>query len=57
MSDAITHAIVITSGDTKLAPVHQCNVGMYFEYYVLMEKNLHDIFCPTLPWQRGPIGN
>ena len=32
MSDAIPHATVITNGDTELAPVHQCNVGMYSEY-------------------------
>ena len=32
MSDAITHATVITKGDTELAPVHQCNVGMYSKY-------------------------
>ena len=29
MSDAIPHVIVITEGDTELAPIHQCNVGMY----------------------------
>ena len=23
----------------------------------LMENNLHDMFFPTLPWQRGPNGN
>ena len=27
-----SHATVITQGDTELAPVHQCNVGMYSEY-------------------------
>ena len=32
MSDAIIHATVITWGDTELAPIHQCNVGMYSEY-------------------------
>ena len=32
MSDAIPHAIVIIKGDAELAPVHQCNVGMYSEY-------------------------
>ena len=32
MSDVIPRAIVITYGDTELAPVHQCNVGMYSEY-------------------------
>ena len=58
MLDAIPHVIAITQGDTELAPVHQYNVGMYSKYsYVLMEKNLHDIFCPTLPWQWGPSGN
>ena len=29
MPDAIPHAIVITYGDIELAPIHQCNVGMY----------------------------
>ena len=29
---AIPHATVITQGDTELALVHQCNVGMYSEY-------------------------
>ena len=29
MPDAIPHAIVITKGDIELAPVHQCNIGMY----------------------------
>ena len=32
MPDAIPHAIVITQGDIEIAPVHQCNVGMYSEY-------------------------
>ena len=59
MSDAIPHATVITQGDTELAPVHHCNAGMYSEYShnMLMEKNMHAIFYPTLPWQWGPIGN
>ena len=29
MLDAIPHVIVITEGDTELAPVHQCNIDMY----------------------------
>mgnify|MGYP005841545431 CR=1 FL=1 len=29
MLDVIPHVIAITQGDTELAPVHQCNVGMY----------------------------
>ena len=54
----IPHVIAITQGDTETAPVHQCNVGMYsVNSHMLMKKNLHDIFCPTLPWQRGPNGN
>ena len=32
MPDAIPHATVIAQGDTELALVHQCNVGMYSEY-------------------------
>ena len=32
MPDAVHHVTVITQGDTELAPVHQCNVGMYSEY-------------------------
>ena len=32
MPDAVRHVTVITQGDTKLAPVHQCNVGMYSVY-------------------------
>ena len=28
MSDVIPHVIAITQGDTELAPVHQCNVGI-----------------------------
>ena len=32
MSDVIPHETVIRYGDTELAPVHQCNVGMYSEY-------------------------
>ena len=28
----IHYGTVITQGDTELAPVHQCNVGMYSEY-------------------------
>ena len=27
--DNIHHVAVITKGDTELAPIHQCNVGMY----------------------------
>jgi len=44
--DNIHHVAVITYGDTGLARIHQYNVGMYSVYspYVLMEKNLHDIF-------------
>ena len=34
MSDAIPHAIVITQGDTELAPVHQYNVGMYSDIVI-----------------------
>ena len=26
-------------------------------YLLVTMKNLNDIFCPTLPWQRGPSGN
>ena len=57
MLDVIHHATVITQGNMELAPIHQYNVGMYSEYSQLMEKNLHDIFCTTLPWQRCPNGN
>ena len=32
MSDAINHGTVIRYGDIELAPVHQCNVGVYSEY-------------------------
>ena len=32
MPDAVHHVTVITKGDTELAPIHQCNVGMYSEY-------------------------
>ena len=32
MSDAIPHVIALTEGDIELAPIHQCNVGMYSEY-------------------------
>ena len=28
MPNAVHHVIVIISGDTELAPIHQCNVGM-----------------------------
>ena len=49
---------LITQGDTELAPIHQYNVGMYSEYsHTRLWKRMHDIFCPTLPWQQGPIGN
>ena len=48
--DDIHHIIVITLGETELALVHKYNVGMYS----INSHTLHDIFCPTLPWQRGP---
>ena len=32
MPDAVHHVTVITEGDTELALVCQCNVGMYSEY-------------------------
>ena len=32
MPDAMDHVTATTQGDTELASVHQCNVGMYSEY-------------------------